>query len=83
MWNPFHRRITIAVAPTPSGYQALDPEQIAKVNAIRAVEITVGQLQRGMASDTADPRWAAIARTHFDQGFMALIRAVTKSADPV
>ena len=26
--------------------------------------------------DPADPRWAAIARTHFQEGFMALNRAV-------
>jgi len=31
-----------------------------------------------VASTKADPRWAAIAKTHFQEGFMALTRAITK-----
>lgn len=27
---------------------------------------------------SADPRWAAIAKTHFQEGLMALTRAITK-----
>ena len=30
----------------------------------------------------ADRRWMAVARTHFQEGFSALVRAVTRPRDP-
>ena len=33
-------------------------------------------LAEAAASTEADPRWVAIAKTHFEQGFMALRRGI-------
>lgn len=41
-------------------------------------EATVGFFNSVTQASEADPRWAAIARTHFQEGFMALTRAITK-----
>jgi hypothetical protein len=40
-------------------------------------DLIKGQDPQGLAIDS-DPRWLAIARTHLEQGFMALNRAIFK-----
>lgn len=64
------------------GYRTLSDDETALVNEIKAhAEQTKVLIERVMATanlpaDSA--RWASIARTHLQQGFMALVRAVTR-----
>lgn len=60
------------------GYRKHTQAEIDAVNNTKDAENQLGdwiaQLQRDVPN--VDPRWVAIARTHFQQGFMALNRAV-------
>lgn len=75
-----------------AGYQPQSPEKVALVNEFKADEErllrkidnlmkqrrpgTVGEGNEPIMVPVYDLRWAAIARTHFEQGFMALNRSV-------
>lgn len=62
-----------------SGYRDLSQDEINAMNEIKGVEATVGALWRNVnALAETDKRWAAIARTHLEEGFSALIRSVAK-----
>lgn len=62
-----------------TGYRNLSPEEIALMNTIKAVGNQVGDLVSDIDKmDTVDRRWVAIARTHLQEGFMALTRSVAK-----
>lgn len=79
-----HRLIT--------GYRELSAEEIALMNEIKAKAEEVRELVERVArlpvtykegdaphTTTTDPgRWASIARTELQQGFMALTRAVAR-----
>lgn len=66
-----HRKIT--------GYRELTQDEIDKMNAIKLKAEEVGRLVDDIQKCTgADPRWAAIARTHLQEGFMALTRSIAK-----
>lgn len=61
-----------------SGYRELNEEEIKQMNQIKAFG---PQLEAGIAACLAagaDPRWVAIAKTHFQEGLMALTRSVAK-----
>ena len=71
-----------------SGYQPQSDDKVALVNQFKADEermlrrldeVTSQMFSIKNADGTLGPldqRWVAIARTHFEQGFMALNRAV-------
>lgn len=67
-----------------AGYKPQDSTAVAKVNEHKQVEEQllrrIEQLQALNSIDPGahDPRWLAVARTHFEEGFMALNRAVFK-----
>lgn len=62
-----------------TGYRRLTAEEIATINDIKAEANSVGTLVGEItAKKDADQRWVAIARTHLQQGFMALTRAVAR-----
>jgi hypothetical protein len=67
------------IAQKITGYRDLSRDEIAFINAVKEagdhVGVIVGQVQ---ASTTADQRWAAIAKTQLQEGFMALVRAVAQ-----
>lgn len=75
-----HRKIT--------GYRDLTQAEIDLLNKIKAKAEEVGDLLKeipygnpggGDAPEgCADPRWFAIARTHLQEGFMALSRSIAK-----
>jgi hypothetical protein len=67
-----HKKIT--------GYRDLSEDEIELMNACKQVAIEVGELCDRIEKQfpTTDPRWAAIARTNLQQGFMALIRSIAK-----
>lgn len=60
-----------------SGYRPQSDQNVELVNQNKALEERVlRQLDKLVATSGLDPRWLSIARTHIDQGFMAMNRAV-------
>lgn len=58
---------------------ALDIKAMVEtVAGIESAKITHGASQEQLDSASESLRWATIAKTHLQQGFMALTRAVTK-----
>lgn len=62
-----------------SGYRAQSADAVAQVNRNKELEERILRLLDGAAADPeTDKRWLDLARTHIEQGFMALNRAVFK-----
>ena len=64
-----------------SGYRDLSEIEILAMNDIKALETRVGALWRQISRDSnfeLDGRWMSIAKTHFEEGFSAFVRAVAK-----
>lgn len=62
-----------------SGYRDLSAEEIKAVNAVKSAEAELGELWRQVRqSANVDQRWANVAKTHFEEGFSALVRSITK-----
>lgn len=67
--------------PLPvEGYRPQSDDKIAKVNAMKRAEEVVLRALDTLASKAVpgevDGRWYAIGRTHIEQGFMAVNRAI-------
>jgi hypothetical protein len=64
--------------PMPvAGYTSQSADKIAAVNDNKETEERLLRVLDVMLTDEQfDKRWIAIARTHFEEGFMALNRAV-------
>lgn len=61
------------------GYRDLSPDEVAYINAIKSLAEVVGEkVEEVYLREDSDKRWASIARTDLQTGFMALIRAVAK-----
>jgi hypothetical protein len=68
--------------PEIKGYRDLDQLDIERINNIKDTEIIVGKLWQEISGDPdTDKRWLAIAKTHFQEGFSAFVRAVAKPED--
>jgi hypothetical protein len=68
--------------PEITGYRDLTSTDVALVNRIKEAEIHLGQVWNEISQDgDVDGRWLAIAKTHFQQGFMAFVRSVTQPDD--
>lgn len=72
-----HRHIT--------GYRELTAEDIGLMNEVKGVASDVEKLVLKLTAYPGDinpvctdQRWVSIARTHLQQGFMALTRAIAK-----
>jgi hypothetical protein len=62
-----------------SGYRDLTQEEIDAINSVKNAETEVGQLWRTItAIEGIDRRWANIAKTHFEEGFSALVRSIAQ-----
>jgi hypothetical protein len=66
-----------------AGYRDLTPYEVRLMNDVKAEAEVVALLVEKLsglksAECVPDQRWVAIARTHLQQGFMALTRAVAK-----
>lgn len=62
-----------------TGYRDLSEDEIRMANEIKALASEVGaKVDEVIDLTDSDPRWAAIARTNLQQGFMALIRSVLR-----
>lgn len=63
-----------------SGYQPQSDENVAIVNMNKQMEEYLLRMVDALSGDTGnlsvDKRWLSIARTSFEQGFMAMNRAV-------
>lgn len=61
------------------GYRDLSEDEIALMNQIKTFEESLGTLWRNVQEmPSTNARWVSIARTHFEEGFMALVRSVAK-----
>ena len=61
------------------GYRELSEEEIALMNVIKEHGIVTGEIVEAIQNhEDTDQRWAAIGKTHLQQGLMALTRAVAK-----
>lgn len=61
------------------GYRDLSAEEIAQMNEAKTMAEQVGALVQRISDSRATPegkRWAAIAKTDLQKGFMALVRSV-------
>lgn len=59
--------------------------EIEAVNEIKDVQKDVATVWKEFKEDPVvkcDMRQMAIARTHFEQGFMAMVKAITRPEDP-
>lgn len=66
-----HRQIT--------GYRDFDEATVAKINSVKAIANDVGGLFEAIEKEPeVDKRWVSIAKTHLQEGFMALTRSVAK-----
>ncbi|HEV7651340.1 MAG TPA: hypothetical protein VGP26_24585 [Actinophytocola sp.] len=65
------------------GYQNLPGDKVDVINGVKLAEEDLaavwGRVERLAYTD---PRWLAIARTHFQEGFSALVRSIAQPADP-
>lgn len=60
-----------------AGYRPQSGDRVALVNANKQIEERVLRLLDDLAAEPdIDRRWFAIGRTHIEQGFMAVNRAV-------
>lgn len=61
------------------GYRPQSTAAIDAVNYNKTMEENVLRVLDDLSRDSAvDPRWLAIGRTHIEQGFMAINRAIFK-----
>ncbi len=63
-------------APPISGYTDQTEANKQLVNTNKEIEERLLRVLDSYMSKDVDKRWVAIARTHFEQGFMAMNRAV-------
>lgn len=62
-----------------TGYRSLTQEEVDTINDLKALAVQVGvEVENIFNREGVDKRWAAIARTDLQTGFMALIRAVAQ-----
>lgn len=61
------------------GYRELTQDDVDRINDVKDMEIAVGLFWQVVTSEQpCDKRWAAIARTHFEEGFSALVRSIAQ-----
>lgn len=64
------------------GHRELSPSEVDAINVVKTWEDKIGDLIQAMRDDQVmvplDPKFMAVAVTHFQHGFMALTRAVEK-----
>lgn len=65
------------------GYRDFEQGTIDVINEIKSMERQVADYWRALVSeDDADKRELALARTHFEDAFMHLVKAVAKPVSP-
>lgn len=62
-----------------TGYRQLTQQEVAAINYVKNVGNDIGRLLDEVANlPLVDMRWLAIARTHLQEGFMFITRAIAK-----
>lgn len=63
-----------------SGYRDLTQDEIDLINGVKMAEVSMGSLWREISlnTDGVDRRWLAVAKTHFEEGFSALVRSIAR-----
>jgi hypothetical protein len=63
-----------------NGYKPLSPEQLNAINILKDIEFRLLQDTAQIFASLIehDKRWGAIAKTHFQEGFMAAVRSIAK-----
>lgn len=66
-----HQKIT--------GYRDLSQKEIDLMNEVKAKGVELGELvDKLMATESVDKRWAAIGKTDLQTGMMALVRSIAQ-----
>lgn len=82
------QRQTGSYGPYPTsqgvkGYRDLTPDEVALINVLKSEEERIALLWGRIERDSrTDARWVNVARTHFQEGFSALIRSIAQPYDP-
>jgi len=62
-----------------SGYRDLSQPEVDAINEVKQAEVELGVLWRRVRElETLGMRWASVAKTHFEEGFSALVRSIAK-----
>jgi len=62
-----------------SGYRQLSGPAVVEINRLKAdEERLLRKLDELVKTGQVDLRWLAIAQTHFQEGFMALVRSIAR-----
>jgi hypothetical protein len=61
-----------------AGYKPQSTANVEQVNRNKETEERLLRLIETLKDTDADGRWLAVAKTHFEEGFMALNRAIFK-----
>lgn len=72
-----HQKIT--------GYRDFDEETIVAINTCKDWETEIAEFWISLNATSevsTDGRWMSIAKTHFQEGFSALVRAIAQPVDP-
>lgn len=73
-----------------SGYRDLSQAEINLMNEVKTAEAELGELWRKVGgievggrprADSCDLRWHAVAKTHFEEGFSALVRSIARPVE--
>jgi len=71
--------LSVPAKPAISGYRELTADEVKLINITKENAALVGELCEGIAGmKDVYKRWAAIAKTNLQQGFMALVRAIAR-----
>lgn len=66
-----------------SGYRDLPQWEIDAINSVKAAEVDIAALWKQIGEiDGVDQRCRAIARTHFEEGFSALVKSIAQPTSP-
>jgi hypothetical protein len=65
------------------GYRELSGSDVEIINEIKEAEAELGNFWKEICSTEGgvDKRWASIAKTHFQEGFSALVRSIAQPED--
>lgn len=66
-----------------TGYRDLSQSEIDAINSVKAAEVDLAALWKQVGEiPGVDGRLRAIAKTHFEEGFTALVKSIARPADP-
>lgn len=69
--------------PPVAGYRDLTQAEVDAINSVKAAEADIAELWKQLADVyQVDARWRAVARTHFEEGFSALVRSIARPDSP-